>query len=454
MSRRATGQARYRGGRWTARVTLGPGNRPTYTLSAFTGEGDIEHAKERAGVLAEFAGALRAAGALDLAPTILRRAASCPESEVATVRGLVDAVSSGKMGASSARRGMTFAQLASKWTSGELAREFPDHVRQKIDTTNDKSRLDNYILPLVKDVPVAGFTLDHADAVMRALPRVLSRSTRRQVAVIISRVMGLAVVPLRLISATPIPRGWLPRPSDAKPKAWLYPHEEAALMACEDVPLARRVAYGFLAREGCRKSEPSNARVDLEMGVITLDRNKTKQPRAWKLGDDVVVALARYGEQRKPLELAAALRGDQLRDDLRRAGVERAELFERTKERDPIDVHNLRDTFVTLALAAGRTESWIRARTGHKSSAMIAKYESTKGLAEELDLGWLAPLHTAIPELSKSRRMGAGANGEGVGEVEKLNDLASAPGRTRTFNPRIRSPMRYPVAPRVRVGND
>jgi hypothetical protein len=79
-------------------------------------------------------------------------------------------------------------------------------------------------------------------------------------------------------------------------------------------------------------------------------------------------------------------------------------------ERQPIRVHDLRASFVTLAVAIGKSEAWLTDRTGHKSSAMIARYKRTARLAEELNLGWFAPMHLALPELAPKRppRSGGG----------------------------------------------
>ena len=53
-----------------------------------------------------------------------------------------------------------------------------------------------------------------------------------------------------------------------------------------------------------------------------------------------------------------------------------------------------------MALANGHTEDWVRTRTGHCSSQMIARYRREAQTALELNLGWLKPLHLAIPELA------------------------------------------------------
>jgi integrase len=83
---------------------------------------------------------------------------------------------------------------------------------------------------------------------------------------------------------------------------------------------------------------------------------------------------------------------ERFREDLTLAGVDRAELFERSASRLRIRVHDLRATFITLNLANGKTETWIADRTGHKSSSEINGYRRGARTAAELGLGPLAPL--------------------------------------------------------------
>jgi integrase len=78
-----------------------------------------------------------------------------------------------------------------------------------------------------------------------------------------------------------------------------------------------------------------------------------------------------------------------LRAHLRSAGVSRPQLFQRTASRQPIRLHDLRATFVTLSLAAGRSETWVADRTGHRSSAMIHRYRRAARSVAQLDLGAL-----------------------------------------------------------------
>jgi integrase len=74
----------------------------------------------------------------------------------------------------------------------------------------------------------------------------------------------------------------LPKAGKPPAYAYLYPDEDAKLLACKAVPLALRVLFGFLSREGSRTSEAAAMRfidLDLERGTLTLDENKTDDPR-------------------------------------------------------------------------------------------------------------------------------------------------------------------------------
>jgi hypothetical protein len=85
--------------------------------------------------------------------------------------------------------------------------------------------------------------------------------------------------------------------------------------------------------------------------------------------------------------------------DLMLAGVDRAELFERSAARQPIRLHDLRASFVTVALATGKTERWVTDRTGHRSSQMLALYARQARTWAELDLGTWRPLDVLLPEI-------------------------------------------------------
>lgn len=297
----------------------------------------------------------------------------------------------------------TFAQLGEAWTSGRLAAEHPDHIRVKRSAHKDAEKL-TVFNKTIGDVPVRRFVLADAKRAMAALPKGLASATRRQYAQVLGRLLALAVYPLELIPASPLPRGFLPKVARTRATAWLYPAEEAQLLACERVPLARRVLYGFLAREGMRCGEAlalAWADVDLARGAVRLDTNKTDDPRAWALSPGVAAALETWRPRTEGAELVFRVPNEaqlakSFRRDLAAAGIDRAELFERSPTRRPIRVHDLRATFVTLSLAAGRSETWVADRTGHRSSVMINAYRRAARHAAELGLGELAPLDRAL----------------------------------------------------------
>jgi len=94
----------------------------------------------------------------------------------------------------------------------------------------------------------------------------------------------------------------------------------------------------------------------------------------------------------------------------RAAKQDRAELHDTTSPmRRQVRLHDLRASMVTIGLANGRSEEWIRRRTGHTSSA-LERYRRVAGTLRELTLGDWAPLDRAIPELAAACAENAAAN--------------------------------------------
>jgi len=94
------------------------------------------------------------------------------------------------------------------------------------------------------------------------------------------------------------------------------------------------------------------------------------------------------------------------REHLRLAGIDRAKLFEKTDVRLPVRAHDMRATFITVALANGKSEGWIQDRTGHRSSIMINRYRRVARTVAESMLGDLAPMDGAMEELAQARGIG------------------------------------------------
>lgn len=372
-------------GHWYVRVSLPDGTRPRYRLCREVCDcGSMSEARRK------------------------EKGARVAEIERARVRSELQTEAS-KFGPK-----VTIQQFGEQWTKGKLSERWPDHIKQKRTAEKDRQRLELHVYPVVGSLTVSEFRLEDAERVMSRLPAALASATRRQVAQLMHRLMGMAVYPARLRSTNPLPKGFLPKIRTSKAFSYLYPTEDAALMACLEVDLGERIFFGFLAREGMREGEALQLDwrdLDLQRGTVRLDVNKTDDSRAWVLGQDVAEALRRWSvlqgspkhgrvfQQADGRSIAVHHLADHFRAVLQTAKVSRPELFDRSKSRQRIRVHDLRATFVTLALATGRSETWVADRTGHRSSIMINRYRRAARTAAELGLGWLEPLHETVPEL-------------------------------------------------------
>lgn len=407
MPRAAKGEIRRHGnGRWSARIRL-RGERVEVDL----GFVDRAAAAERATLLATLAAHLAPSTHDEQNRNLLAHAGTVDGRSWAKVVAAADDLATGRrLPVAKPASVETVATFAERWTSGELARLYPDHVRQKATAKQDGRHFRRSIVPVIGPVPIAAVTLAHAEEVLAHLPRALSPSSRRHVAQALRRLLTLATYPAKLRPDNPIPAGWLPKLGQKKAREALYPEEDAVLLGCLDVPLVRRLAYGLCTREGFRVAEVARlewADVDLDRGFVRLDRNKTKDPRAWDLDPGTTNALRTLRVMtpgvRRVLDVGERLNrshlAEWLRDDLRVAGVRRPELFRQTSERIRMRAHDLRATFVTIALAAGKSETWISDRTGHKSSAMIRTYHRASRRYAAGDLVALTPLGLALPEL-------------------------------------------------------
>ena len=405
---------------YVARITVEGKKRQSFLLSSCRTQTEAE---ERKALLAELAARFRKAGIIgrrDVAE-LMQTAASCALAILPSVRQVAADMIGGDWSPSTAAAVPTFEKIAGDWTSHELHKLYPDHVKTK-DSDLDEARLKKLCALDVGgiklgDIPLDQFALDHAESAMRQLPKEAKRpATRRQYAQLIHRVLQLAVYPCRVIKVNPLPKGFMPKIGKPPGYSFLYPEEDSALLSHRDTPLPYRMLWGFLDREGMRSGEAISLRigveVDLVRGVVSLDQNKTDDARAWALDPGVAEALRRWVEQRRAKkgdllfhdEEGLALENDKLaellRSHLRAAGVEREELFIPGVNRGQLRCHDLRGTFITISLANGKTESWVQDRTGHTTSAMINRYRRAARSATELGLGALVPLSQAVPELS------------------------------------------------------
>lgn len=422
-----------------ARIRIGKKERFSVLLPTCTTD---EAAATRAAIVSDIVNILLAGGRRHDVRDIARKVGAAKTAhEIKVYRGLAESlVTSGPPIADDAE---TFSKFAERWTTGALHRAYPDHVRFKRSAQNDVKILKNHINPIVGDVPLMAFKLEHAEAVMRAIPRERGPATRRHIAQVLQKVLRMAVYPAKVLAVSPLPAGFLPKLGPGKAMNYLYPDEDARLLACTEVPIVFRMFYGFLAREGMRPDEALSLEwsdLDLERGAVKLDENKTDDPRAWALNPATLAALRVWAEFWAPAspfgEAKAHHPAETFREHLHLAGVARAELFTNTAARRQIRLHDHRGTFVTVALANGKTESWVQDRTGHKSTLMIAKYRRASRTVTELKLGELLALDAAIPELrGGGQRVGSKSGGSvGARDQKRSQKQVGGPsgGRTRT----------------------
>ncbi len=431
------GGSREVGGRFYARVRYGQNEQVEERIPWATSH---EETRARAAIIGELADKLVASGRRDLVKGMAREIANATtDRTLAKARKVIEALALGA--ASPAQvRGMSFKDWAELWVTGDLHKRYPDHVPAK-DHSDDLSRLKKYIYPVVKHVPLAVFDLGHAELVMSKLPA-MSSANRRHVAQIIGRLMNLAAL-RGLVKTSPIPRGWLPKIGKGKLYSCLFPREESSLLECGGVPEVARLFCGVLDREGMRISELWDSEWEqwnLVEGIFTTRKTKTDDPRFWALRPDVATAMRAWKKThgtRRPfvgmenltdkVDLARAFRSW-----LKVAGVTREELHVTTEHTGALRAHDMRATFVTMSLAEGRSDTWIRDRTAHKSTSMVDRYRRHARQVAELQMGSLVDLSAAMARGTARGMKLAKTGGEKTKMTQKQR---STEGRTRTDTP-------------------
>jgi integrase len=415
MSKEATGELRKSStGAFSALIRTWE-KRETFLLPTCT---DEDAAKERMHLLADVAKRFRLANVNRArGDEALRSLAAISPKFLKGAIEVCEDLLGGKIPVKSGPTVPTFKELAEEWTGGKLQKRFPDHVGKGTEDYNDGNaqRFEKAIYPVIGHIRLDELAREECDDVMRKLPEGLSKATRRQYAGLINRVLNLAELAGH-IQRNPLPRGWLPKLGAKKRFPVLYASEDRAVLECvgtEDVPgipLAFRILYAVLHREGMRRGEAAALEwrdIDLEHGTISLDENKTDHPRFWKLAPGVTETLAAWHAHRgepeddehvftdehgRPLSLDHL--ADRVRADLKRAGLTRADLFSKGPNKGQFGTHCFRRSFVTRSLALGKNEDWVRQRTGHKSEELLTYRQGAKALAE-LDPAELEPLTPA-----------------------------------------------------------
>jgi integrase len=432
-------------GRFYARITVAAQTREEVSLPWCT---LLDAARSRAHALQSLVNRLREAGEGSWIEKVLELGAPADEIKLAELSGYVDEIVKGKIVKADNQAGpVTFKKFAERWTSGELAAVYPDHIETKASVDDDIERLTKHVYPHVGGVALVTFAREHADCVMAKLPPALGRGTRRQVAQLINRVLNLAAF-TSAIKASPLPRGWLPKAPrpESIAKESLLPSEEAKLLAGRNakgevvVPLAYRVAYAFLHREGMRKGEAAHLTwgdVDLAKGLVSLDENKTDRPRSWVLDPGVAKVLAAWKKVcGKPASSAPVFREvawDKLapayRTHCEEVGVTRARLFQAKANKLRLRAHDMRAFFITAGVFAGRDVLWITDRSGHTTLGMLRRYERDVRRWRELGEGAPVDAYAAIPELPDTNVSANVSAGGPTGGARKVANPSKVHGR-------------------------
>ena len=333
----------------------------------------------------------------------------------------------------------TFRDVAELWTSGKLTEQYPDSplvpTKDARGRRTDRSEV-SVFYPALGTKPITELTHDDIDAARRLIPKDLHPNTRRSYLIKLRLALRIAAGPLRLFATGAPPAVEIPRKKASNLFGYLYPQEEALLLGNTAIPLLYRVLYGYLSRNGCRIGETTQLtwdHVDLETGDIHIDKRwtKTQRARRWVLDSDVLEAFEAFhrvsgapkptalvfpGQKGQPIAPGTVLR--RFRGDLKDSGVTRKTLLVGADGIQPLRIHDLRASFVTLALRAGKTTKWIMTRTGHETLGVLSVYDRLVQDANEHHLPeWFAPMAQAIPELRP--RAPRAKDGPGLGQTLK-----------------------------------
>lgn len=294
----------------------------------------------------------------------------------------------------------TVAQWCTRWCEEREERGLTS-VR------GDRGRLATYVLPIIGPRPIATVTQEQIEAVVidldkRVRAKTMSWKTASNVWGNVSKLFDDASHAkdrtLRVRSDNPAKGIRGPDRGTKKVKAFLYPSEARALLACEAVPLDFRKAAALAIYLGLRAGELRSLRwddIDIEHGTVhvhqSYDRDKhaakatkTKSARRFTFEPTVRPLLAAMHAEAEGKGLVLDMRrffksADDLRTHLRTAGVTRADLFVTDETRKNLTFHDLRATTLTWMAVRGDDPLKIKARAGHSDLATTEGYIRTAG---------------------------------------------------------------------------
>lgn len=326
---------------------------------------------------------------------------------------------------------------------------------------DDRGRFRVHVDPVIGALPMAAVTRDDVEAVVRSLDAKvrageLSWKTANNVWVLMTTMFAEAVrskvVALRCRSDNPCRDVAPPDRGIDRAKCYLYPSEFSQLVACDRVPLRWRRMLAVSIYLGTRAGELDALEwsdVDLARGNVhvhrAIDRSKkgetkctkTGTSRRFKIEPEILPLLramhAERGDSERvfpPLKLTG--RPDKLRAFMRRAGIERAELFARSATLKPLGWHDLRATCATWMAVRGDEPLKIMHRLGHKNMSTTMIYVRE---AEQIAEGFgdpFPPLPASLLGVT-ARGDSLAGNGQRIGQRRRKSSESLS--GTRDSNP-------------------
>ncbi len=264
---------------------------------------------------------------------------------------------------------------------------------------------------------------------------------------------------LRLLKKNPADDVQPPdRPTEVE-RQWLFPVELQKLLACEEVPVERRLLYAAAVYFCCRPGEVLGLLwrqgVDLQHGMIRVYRawdsdkqrfneyTKSGRSRHFAIEPLLRPALKRAAEgSTRELVFETLDRPyDWLRADLVTAKVDRHALHHQRKGARALRFHDLRATGITYMAMRGDTDNAVRERAGHTDFATTLLYIRRGHLAGGASIGDpFSPLPASLTGIvQQSSTVASGGNdgtknGSGIHEKPRRNGSGS---QAKNSNPSL-----------------
>ena len=308
---------------------------------------------------------------------------------------------------------LTFQEVAEMWLDGEIFKEYEGvKVRGKLGLKQARAKLRTYAFPVIGPLPINRVGVQEVKNVVDYARKTgkLGELSIVNLWDLCRRVVSLAQSPLNLIDRNPLTKDHRPKAKGRK-GAQLTPTDDAQLMSCKKVSLHDRIWWGMLAREGTRVGELAALKWSAltRDGLLNVWHSKTQRWTQWELDESTIRALLLYRKlcgdppadspMFRPSRLSAM--AIHFRNDLKTAGLadERPELWIDDDKQRHVVSHSLRALFITVALAGGKHDEFLRQRTAHSSERMQEHYKKDVDLFRRKKWTSFLALDKAIPEL-------------------------------------------------------